>query len=214
MKYKNLTLGQIEAIINKLGCTEGALKFLRNELSISEPEKNWREKDGIIYFSVISDGTTGAEWVERLGKKGLLGKPDGFTKEYLQKTLLSIEFRPTNGVISEVAILKSILFNYIEKTNEIIRRNGNEKKFIEPNPEIACLIMEKFSREDFLLMGLTSISIMHKPFINPDKRGYKECIIEIRPMNEFNVFCSHSADEFDILANYTQQDAGFAFIVP
>lgn len=35
MKYKNMTLGQIEAIINKLGGKEGVEKFLRGELVVS-----------------------------------------------------------------------------------------------------------------------------------------------------------------------------------
>jgi hypothetical protein len=213
MKHKNLTLGQVEAVLNKLGGTDGALKFLRNELSISEPEKSWREKNGIIYFSVLSDGTTGAEWVERLGRKGLLGKPDWFTKEYLQKSLLAREFIPTNGVITEVAILKSILFNYIERKNEIVRRYASENKLIEPTPEVACLIMEKFSKEDFLMMGLTDIKVMHKPFSNSDRPDRNEWIIKIRPMDEYNVFSTNSACEFDILANFSQQDAGFAFSV-
>lgn len=37
MKYGNFTLGQIEAIINKLGGKEGALRLLRGELFISNP---------------------------------------------------------------------------------------------------------------------------------------------------------------------------------
>lgn len=34
MKYGELTLGQVEAIVNKLGGLDGAMKFLRDELSL------------------------------------------------------------------------------------------------------------------------------------------------------------------------------------
>ncbi|MEK7576689.1 MAG: hypothetical protein AAB482_03255 [Patescibacteria group bacterium] len=37
MKYGELNLGQIEAIINKLGGEEGAMRFLRGELLVSAP---------------------------------------------------------------------------------------------------------------------------------------------------------------------------------
>src|SRR3989344_4861228 len=32
---------------------------------------SWREKDGVIYFSVTSDGTTGEDWITRLESQGL-----------------------------------------------------------------------------------------------------------------------------------------------
>src|SRR3989338_4837086 len=52
------TLGRIEAVWNKLGGEDGVDRFLRDELSVSEPTRSWREEDGVIYFSVTSDGTT------------------------------------------------------------------------------------------------------------------------------------------------------------
>lgn len=55
----DLTAGQLNAIVKKVGGHDAALKFLRGELSVSEPTRNWREEDGVIYFSVTSDGTTG-----------------------------------------------------------------------------------------------------------------------------------------------------------
>ena len=71
MKYSDLDLGTIEAIMNKLGGMEGAKRFLRGELVISELVRSWREENGVISLgSVTSDGTTGLGWIERLEKKG------------------------------------------------------------------------------------------------------------------------------------------------
>ena len=71
MKYGKLDLGQIEAVVNKLGGMDGLNKFLRGELVVSEPIQRWRERDGVIYLSLVSDGKTGPEWVIYLESKGL-----------------------------------------------------------------------------------------------------------------------------------------------
>jgi hypothetical protein len=39
MKYGNITLGQIEALVNKLGGTEGVARFLRGEFVVKVAEK-------------------------------------------------------------------------------------------------------------------------------------------------------------------------------
>src|SRR3989338_5485130 len=87
-----LTAGQLNAIVKKLGGHEMALRFLRDELSISEPARSWHEEDGVIYFSVTSDGTTGEEWIKRLESDGFrIGK-------HARQILRSLDFKPTNGV--------------------------------------------------------------------------------------------------------------------
>ena len=48
MKYSNLSLGRIEAIVNRLGGMDGVERFLRGELVVSESTRSWREKDGVI----------------------------------------------------------------------------------------------------------------------------------------------------------------------
>ena len=55
------TLGRIEAVWNKLGGEDGVDRFLSGKLSVSEPTHSLRQEDGVIYFSVTSDGTTGED---------------------------------------------------------------------------------------------------------------------------------------------------------
>ena len=65
--------GQLNAMVKllkKQGGPDGPERFLRGEIKVSKPIRDWREQDGIIYFNVTSDGTTGNEWIERFEKRG------------------------------------------------------------------------------------------------------------------------------------------------
>ena len=105
MKYGNVSLGQIEAVWNKLGGEDGVYRFLAGELVVGEPVRSWTEKDGVIYFSVTSDGTTGEQWIARLEGKGF--RLSGYTKQVLR----SPDFKPTSGITTDVAVLKGSLFS-------------------------------------------------------------------------------------------------------
>src|SRR3989344_4056544 len=68
--------------------------------SVSSPSHSWREEDGVIYFSVTSDGMSGGEWIKRLESKGFR------VGDYAKNVLRSKDFKPTEGVVTEVAVLK------------------------------------------------------------------------------------------------------------
>jgi len=68
-------------------------------------KRSWREQDGVIYFTVTSDDTTGEEWIIRLEKKGYR------VSNYAKSILRSDGFKPTKGVVTEIAVLKGILFS-------------------------------------------------------------------------------------------------------
>lgn len=153
----DLTAGQLNAIVKKLGGHEVALKFLRGELSVSEPTRNWREAEGIIYFSVTSDGTTGEQWIARLEGKGFR------VGDYAKSVLRSADFKPTTGITTEVAVLKGMLFEDNERITKNIRKVAADRTLETPNAEIACLIREMFTDEEIKAMGLTWIVAMHEP---------------------------------------------------
>ncbi len=153
----DLTAGQLNAIVKKLGGHDGAIKFLQGKLAVSEPTRNWREQDGVIYLSVTSDGTTGPKWIKRLEKKGFR------LSEFAKSVLRSPDFKPTKGVTTEIAILKGILFEDRDRTTSNIRDLATQRKLTTPNAEVACLIRENFSDEDIEAMGLIWIVTMHEP---------------------------------------------------
>ncbi len=152
-----LTAGQLNAIVKKLGGHEKALAFLRGELSVSEPARSWREEDGVIYFSVTSDGTTGEDWLRRL-------KDNGFrVGSGALRVLRSPDFKPTNGVTTKVAVLNGNTlveddFRFICR----IRAEANKRKLIVPNAEVACLIRLKFRDKEIEAMGLRHIVVVHE----------------------------------------------------
>jgi hypothetical protein len=153
----DLTAGQLNAIVKKLGGHDGAIKFLQGKLSVSEPTRNWREEDGVIHLSVTSDGTTGPEWIKRLEKKGFR------LSDWAKSVLKSKDFKPTKGVTTEIAILKGMLFEDKDRITSNIRDLATQRKLTTPNAEVACLIRENFSDEDIEAMGLICIVAMHEP---------------------------------------------------
>ncbi len=155
-KYPN-TLGRIEAVWNKLGGEDGVDRFLRDELSVSEPIRSWREEDGVIYFSVTSDGTTGEDWIKRLEGNGFR------VGDYAKQVLRSPDFKPTSGVTTEVAVLKGMLFEDNDRITKKIRAEADKRKLSKPNAELACLIREKFTDKEIEQMGLWYIVAMHEP---------------------------------------------------
>ena len=158
----SLTAGQLNAIVNKLGGEDMALRFLRGELTVSEPTHNWREQDGVIYFSVTSDGTTGPEWIDRLEKKGFR------VGDYAKSVLRSKDFKPTKGVTTEIAILKGMLIEDINRITKNIRAEADKRKFTIPNAEVACLIRGMFTDKEIETMGLIWIIAMHEPIKDSD----------------------------------------------
>ena len=162
MKYNSVTFGQMEAVINKLGGLEGMEKFLQGKLIVSEYARAWREQDGVIYFNVTSDGTTGPEWISRLEKKGFR------VGDYAKSILNSHNFKPTSGIITEVAVLKGMLFSDSDRITKKIRKEANNRDFSTPNAELACLIREKFSDEEIEDMGLVRVVVMHEPIKDSD----------------------------------------------
>jgi len=167
------TLGRIEAVWNKLGGEAGVDRFLRDELSVSEPTRSWCEKDGVIYLPpLVSDGTMGPLWIPRLEKKGFR------VGDYAKQVLRSPDFKPTNGVTTEVAILKGVLFKDDDRITKNIRAKAytgiftQGRKLFDPNAEMACLIREKFTDEDIEAMGLWYIVAMHEPINDSDGDPY------------------------------------------
>lgn len=166
----NLTVGQLNDIVNKLGGHDMALRFLRDELSVSESTSLWREENGVIYFSVTSDGTTSEDWIRRLEDKGF------YFEHYAEEMLRSTEFKPTTGVRTEVAVLKGMLFEKDDRIMKHVYVEAYKRKLSKPNIELACLIREKFTGEDIEAMGLNWIIVMHEPINDSNQDSHLLCM--------------------------------------
>ncbi len=154
------TAEQLKAVVRKLGGYQGVISFLRGETLLVKNSNKWREQDGVFYFSVTSDGTTGEEWITRLEEKGFSVNSDA------KKLLLSDDFKPTSGVTTEVAVLKSNSFSSLKIKN--IVAESIEFGYSNPNAEVACLLREMISDEEMMDLNVWSIVIMHQPIQDPN----------------------------------------------
>lgn len=152
------TLGQSPSLIKDFGMV------IRGKLVVNEPARpcHWREKDGIIYFSVTSDGTTGEGWIKRLQEKGFN------VGDYAKDVLLSPDFKPTSGVMTEIAVLRGTIWNDRDRTISNIRAFAADRKLATPNAEVACLIREMFLDKEIKTMCLWWIVVMHEPIKDLD----------------------------------------------
>lgn len=154
------TLGQANAIIKllkKQAGEDGPERFLRGEITVAEPASAWREQDGVIYFTVTSDGKSGSEWIAHFKKKG--DRVSGYAKQLVCHR----DFVPTKGVTYQVAVLKGTFFSDKDRVTKKIRSEADRRKFSKPNAEIACLIRDKLTDAQIEAMGLIWIVTMHEP---------------------------------------------------
>lgn len=149
-QIKTLSEGDILAQVLQVITGQAEIKL------IPEPICNWREENNVIYFSIISDGTTGEQWIARLESKGYN------ISDYAKSLLRSEDFQPTSGVTTEIAVLKGVIFKDVDRITKKIRKEASDRKFSTPNAEVACLIREMFTDEEIKDMGLSWIVTMHE----------------------------------------------------
>lgn len=161
---QNVETGKLNALVNNIMKQTGiddpneAIRIVNaGEVQITVIKTKWTEKDGVIRFSVTSDGTTGEQWIARLESKGFR------VGDYAKSVLRSKSFKPTTGITYEIAVLKGELFSDNERITKNIRKDAKNRKLTTPNAEVACLIREKFSDKELEAMGLYWIVTMHEP---------------------------------------------------
>ncbi|MEK7185090.1 MAG: hypothetical protein AAB726_00490 [Patescibacteria group bacterium] len=154
----------LERLIQRVGGLDAVHRLASGELVVSTPALRWREEDGVIYFSVTSNGKTGEEWITWFKENGY---SIGSEAEFV---LRSPSFKTTNNVTYRVAVLKGELFSDTLRTTENIRADGQKRGWSTPNAELACLIRANYSDEEIKAMGLWWIIAMHDTIKGSD--GY------------------------------------------
>ena len=172
---KNLTGGQLNAIVKKLGGEEGAMAFLRGEFIINDTSK-CKEKDGFLYFSVISNGRTPKEWLDLFSQQNVEFSRLG------QSIIALSNFVPTKGILTHMVGIRRSIFPEDKKVfsdnkgtdinNAFIRNYAKKKGWFPPTVEEGCLIRDKFTDKEMEEMGLFNFQIMHSPVQCYDGKNY------------------------------------------
>ena len=148
----------------------GIKAIIRGKAEIVYPPKKYRDEEGVVYFQLTSDGTTGEEWIKFLEDESI------YTTDQSKKLLLSKYFKPTTGITYEIAVLKGSLIAKDsggiaidgKHVTERICQEVKKHELVAPHPEVACLIHKKFSFEELRTMGLSQIATMHDPIEGSD----------------------------------------------
>ena len=122
----------------------------------------WFERNGIVYVSLTSDGTSGSDWIKRLEAKGL--KIDRSLKEDLEAD----SFKPTSGIERIVAIVRGIHFNdddhpspleaFRAKDTEIFDFDISQNyKVLTLGLQTICLLLDRWSADDLQEMLFDSL---------------------------------------------------------
>jgi len=193
----------VKNIMTQTGITEPeeAVRMMNSgELQISVIKPKWTEKDGVIRFSVTSDGATGEEWIARLESKAFR------VGDCAKSVLRSKSFKPTSGITYEIAVLKGDLFSDSNRITKTIHKEAKNRKLAKPNAEVACLIREKFTDKELEVMGLYWIVTMHEPI--KDSGGDPELL----RANRFGGGSWLRTDYADPGLRWNH-DGGFAFVI-
>lgn len=95
----------------------------------------------------------------------------------------------------------------IKEPQKNIETKAREFGFLTPNPEIACLIIDKFSGKELLDMGFIWVVTMHNPIETPND-------ILLFSVFRFENNTYLSTYTYDLNANWWVSDIGFAYIAP
>lgn len=122
---------------------------------------NVRDNGDLITFEVTSNGLKGWEWIESSEERGInLGY-------YAKQVLCSSDFRPTNGITTEVTVVKRIPSYGNGAFTDSMVSTIEELKLDRLSVEVACLAREMFTDDDIEEMGIHRLFIMHEPVTIP-----------------------------------------------
>lgn len=169
------------------------------------PTRPWIEKDGVIYFSVTSDGKSGPEWIAYLEKKG--DQVGDYAKQlFCYEIPYYRAFVPTSGVTYQVAVLKGMIFSDKDRVTKKIHKDAVQRKLVTPNAEIAFLIRDKFTDKEIEAMGLTWIITMHEPITDFDGCSYLLYVSRYDDRRCLNAHREYSGSQWG-------REDGFAFVL-
>lgn len=203
MKYANLNLGQIEAVLNKLGGETAAHAFLRGELEVKQVEKPRR-----IEFTVQGTALTSTDWISTLESAG--HKIGDWARNVLSQPDYDAKHRLEAGKEYKIVLVRG---TEITKDSDRTTKNLKAiavKEFGEQSVsglkgELALLIRMKFSNAELQQMGLYYIVVLHDPIV--DSVGHPDVLYSSRGVDRSSVGADCGGPDDDWL-----DGSAFAFL--
>ncbi|MGK2848475.1 MAG: hypothetical protein ACSLEX_00150 [Minisyncoccota bacterium] len=169
MKYGEVNLGQVEAVINKLGGIEGWNALLRNELEIkSKPLPFPKNEHGHYIIEVTGLNLTGAQEITRLESLGFL------VSDCAESILISTNpdsydanHRLEDGQVYKVAIVPGREMKS-NRTTANLQTYGSQFGYTKPLAGIQPRIREAVSDKQLEEMGIYYIVSLHEVIKNSD----------------------------------------------
>lgn len=119
------------------------------------------DEEGNIRFTLTSNGFTDEQWRSHLEDSGLR------ITDYARQVLRRASKASTKGVTYNIVVRPGNRISERDRSNRKICAAANEKGWVKPHWEVACLIRDTFTDEQLEQMGLWYIITMHEP-INVD----------------------------------------------
>jgi len=165
-------LGKLNALIKNIMRQTGvkdpneAIRLVNSrKWIISEYKPFFIERFDIIHLSFTTDGTSGFQWIERLEDENIE------LENYVKTILNCLNFNPTIGVKTKIAIIKGKHFKQEDCNKEKLYAEVSRLNLINPSVESACYLREMLTNDTIKAMGLMSIKVMHNPIECFDKQS-------------------------------------------
>lgn len=153
---------------------------------------NWLDMDHSIVTSVLTDGTSGNDWIKRLENRNVI------LTESAKTIIKQKTFKPTKDIRFTLEILKGGQFENGFKLSDI-KKFAKNQLLLVPSIEIALLMREQILYNDMKEMGLDRIIIMHRShkgrLLSLELDGYASMITTVKTEGRW------------------QKNDGFAFII-
>jgi hypothetical protein len=156
-------------------------------------------EDGRHRLPVVSDGTGGPDWIERL-------RDQSFSVMVSAEGLLrSVDFQSVGPDGSQAVVLKmpeQLLGRWSLKA---ARDLAEQLGFSTPQPEVACLMREQVSDDDVRDMGLRCMLVAHQPMFDA-----QTSVFGLLGLDRYFIRCLSA--ERNLTRDSYDSDVGFVFM--
>jgi hypothetical protein len=188
------------------GSIEDVLGLLQQQNSTAP---KWVEIDGVIHFTVESEGVTGKAWIQYFEATGV------YINNRTRRMLSSDEFSPTEGLVTNIRLFRGEVFVNEERYESILREQVARQHLLIPNLEQACLVHKALTVQILQEMQLGSVIAQYdlvrtSDMKSPEKdselwQALSDALWRFRS-RRFDAFSGKPISRFGL-------DVGFAFVV-